>query len=137
VSLARLYFLRFGYLLVAVGLVVTKWPLLLHHPAHWPLMDGVETSMLVAMSLLFILGLRYPLQMLPILLFESLWKLIWVSVVVAPLWAAGRMDAATWQVVGACAVVLVVVAVIPGRYVVTSYLTQHGDRWRSGSSRPR
>src|SRR5215211_2688123 len=64
VSLPRLYLLRFGYLLVAVGLVVTKWPLLINHDVPWPLFEGVETCMLVAMSLLCFLGLRYPLQML-------------------------------------------------------------------------
>jgi hypothetical protein len=45
---------------------------------------------------------------------ESLWKLIWLNVVAAPLWAAGRMDQATWAVVGACALVVIVLAVIPG-----------------------
>jgi hypothetical protein len=91
---------------------MTAWPLLINHPAQWPLMNEVETSM-VAMSLPCALGLRYPLQMLPILLFESLWKLIWLSVFAAPLWAAGRMDQATWAVVGACALVVIVLAVMP------------------------
>ena len=44
--------------------------------------------MLVALSLLWFLGLRYPLQMLPVLLFELAWKLIWMIVVVLPLWTS-------------------------------------------------
>ena len=88
VSLRRLYFLRSGYALVAVGLVLTKWPLILDHLINpevpWPLYEGVETCMLVALSLLFFLGIRYPLQMLPILLFEMGWKFIWTAVVVIP-----------------------------------------------------
>ena len=32
------------------------------------------------------LGIRYALQMLPVLLFEIAWKLIWMTVVVLPLW---------------------------------------------------
>jgi hypothetical protein len=135
VSLARLYLLRFGYLVVGVGLVMTKWPLLINHEVPWPLMEGVETCMLVALSLLAFLGLRYPLQMLPILLFELAWKFIWVAVVVLPLWITNQMDPATLKVFYSCLVVLIVLAVIPWRYVVAQYVTKQGDRWRSDGSR--
>jgi hypothetical protein len=130
VSLPRLYFLRLGYLVLAVGLAVTKWPLLVNHDRPWPLMDGVETSMLVALSLLWFLGLRYPLQMLPVLLFEIAWKLIWTIAVVVPLWMSGQLDPATLSVFYACLVVVIPIAVIPWRYVVTHYVTKQGDPWR-------
>jgi hypothetical protein len=130
VSLPRLYLLRLGYLVIAVGIAVTKWPLLINHDRPWPLMDGVETSMLVALSLLWFLGLRYPLQMLPVLLFEIAWKLIWTIAVVVPLWTSGQLDPATLSVFYACLVVVIPIAVIPWRYVVTHYVTKHGDPWR-------
>ena len=136
VSLPRLYLLRFGYVVVAVGLVLTKWPLLINHDVPWPLIEGVETCMLVALSLLSFLGLRYPLQMLPILLFELAWKLIWVTVVVLPLWIAHQLDSATLDVFYSCLVVLIVLAVIPWRYVVAHYVTKPGDPWRSDATRP-
>jgi hypothetical protein len=136
VSLPRLYLLRFGYLVVAVGLVLTKWPLLINHDVPWPLIEGVETCMLVALSLLSFLGLRYPLQMLPILLFELAWKFIWVTVVVLPLWIAHQLDPATLDVFYSCLVVLIVLAVIPWRYVVAHYVTKPGDPWRSDATRP-
>jgi hypothetical protein len=86
--------------------------------------------MLVALSLLSFLGLRYPLQMLPILLFELAWKFIWVTVVVLPLWTSDQMDPATLSVFYSCLVVLIVAAVIPWRYVVAHYVTKQGDPWR-------
>jgi hypothetical protein len=129
-SLVRLHLLRAGYLFFAVGLVVTKWPLLIGHDLTWPLYEGVETSILVAFSLLAFLGLRYPLQMLPLLLLECLWKLIWVTAVALPLWSAGRIDEATGQVLFACLWVLIIVAVIPWRFVLSHYVTGRGDRWR-------
>jgi hypothetical protein len=135
VSLPRLYLLRLGYLVVAVGLALTKWPLIINHDRPWPLFEGVETCMLVALSLLAFLGLRYPLQMLPILLFELAWKLIWVAVVVLPLWLANQIDPATLKVFYSCLVVLIVLAVIPWRYVITHYVTKPGDPWRSDRTR--
>jgi hypothetical protein len=136
VSLPRLHLLRLGYLVVAVGIAVTKWPLIINHPVPWPLFEGVETCMLVALSLLSFVGLRYPLQMLPILLFELAWKFIWVAVVVLPLWISDQIDSATLQVFYSCLVVLIVLAVIPWRYVVAHYVTKRGDPWRSAATRP-
>jgi hypothetical protein len=131
VSLPRLYLLRLGYLLLAVGLVTTKWPLILNHPVPWPLMDGVETCMLVALSVLAFLGLRYPLRMLPVLLFELAWKAVWVTVVVLPLWASDQLDPASLKVLSTFPVVRSVLAVIPWRYVLTHYVRTPGDPWRS------
>ena len=58
-------------------------------------MDGVVTCLLTAMSLLAFLGLIYPVQMLPILMFEVAWKLIWIATVAVPHLFVGDMDAAT------------------------------------------
>src|SRR3954452_3030934 len=107
VSLPRLYFLRLGYLVIGVGIALTKWPLLLNHPQPWPLFEGVETCMLVALSLLWFLGVRYPVQMLPLLLFELAWKIIWTIVVVVPLWRSDQLDPDTLYVFYTCLVVII------------------------------
>ena len=60
-----------------------KWPLL-GSASELPLYEGVTLSMLTAMSVLALLGLRHPVRMLPVLLFEALWKLIWLSLVALP-----------------------------------------------------
>jgi hypothetical protein len=135
VPLARLHVLRLGYLVIAVGILLTKWPLLLHHPEPWPLYEGVETSMLVALSLLWFLGVRHPLRLLPVLLFEVLWKLIWLAVVVLPAWSDHRLDQATLQVFYACLLVVIPLAVIPWHYVVSRYVTGPADPWRSRVAR--
>ena len=79
----RLHAMRGGYLLMGVGLALVKWPKL--PSAHnLPLYEGVTLCLLTAMSLLAFLGLRYPVKMLPVLLFEALWKLLWFGVVALP-----------------------------------------------------
>jgi len=67
--------MRFGNAFMGVGLAIVKWPLLIQDAAFPPLMDGVVTCLLPAMSLLAFLGLRYPVRMLPIL-FEVAWKVL-------------------------------------------------------------
>ena len=58
-----------------------------------PVFEGVVAALLTAMSLLAFLGLRHPVRMLPLLVFESLWKLIWLGVVGVPHLMAGDMNA--------------------------------------------
>jgi hypothetical protein len=126
----RLHVLRLGYLILGGGLAVYKWPLLIRHDNPWPLMDSVVICILVAMSLLALLGLRYPLQLLPILLFEVAWKLIWLSVVALPLWLDHAMDRSARDLTNEILWVVVILAAIPWRYVLSHYLAKRGDRWR-------
>lgn len=136
--LARLYLLRAGYLLIGVGQAVTNWPAFFTRDQPWPLMEGVVQCMLLAMSLLAFLGVRHPVRMLPLLLFESAWKVIWLIAVALPLWRTDQMDAATTELTAMILWVVVVVAVIPWRYVLNRYVLDRGDRWRAavGAQRP-
>ena len=93
-------------------------------------MDSVVTCMLVAMSILALLGLRYPVRMLPILLFETAWKVIWLAVVALPLWLNHEMDAVVREMAGEVLWVVIILAVVPWRYVYSNYLARRGDRWR-------
>ena len=130
VSLLRLYALRATYLLIVVGLGLTTWPGILHHDKPWPLMFGVVQCVLGAVSLLAVLGLRYPLQMLPLLLFEMVWKGMWLIMVGLPAWQSGTMSAGTSETLLACGMGVIFPVVIPWRYVRHSYIAAPGDRWR-------
>ncbi|MFI5706989.1 hypothetical protein [Kribbella sp. NPDC051620] len=129
-STRRQNVLRAGYAFMAVGLVIVKWPVVIQEARSLPVMEGVVACLLTAMSLLAILGLRYPVQLLPILLFEVLWKLIWLVAVALPHLLAGDVDADTGSVLFSCSFIVVVVAVIPWRYVWTHYAKAPGAAWR-------
>lgn len=131
VSLFRLYLLRAMYLLIVVGLALTIWPLLISHTGEWPLMNGVAAAMLGAVSLLAALGIRYPLQMLPVLFFELIWKVIWLIAVALPLWRAGEMDAQHLQTVKDCIPAILIPLVLPWRYVIAHYVKRPADRWKA------
>jgi len=129
-STRRLNVMRLGYAFMGVGLVIVKWPLLLHDAPALPLMDGVVACLLTAMSLLAFLGLRHPVRMLPILLFEVVWKVIWIAAVAIPHLMSDDLDAATSAVLFNCSFVVVIIAVIPWRYVWSCYVRTPGDAWR-------
>ncbi len=125
----RFNVMRIGYAVMVVGLAVTKWPELV---AGGPrqLAEGTVLTMLMAMWVLALLGLRYPQRMLPILLFEVGWKLIWLGVVALPLWLDGNLDGATREQTAKVLWVVIIIAVVPWRHVVRQYLLARGERWR-------
>jgi hypothetical protein len=130
VSIFRLYLLRAMYLLLVVGLAFTIWPQLLNHPTPWSLWHGVVCSTLGAVSILALLGIRYPLKMLPVLFFELVWKSIWLIAVALPLWLANQMDAENLETTQNCLMGIIIPLVIPWPYVWRHYVRQRGDQWR-------
>ena len=117
-------------MIIAVGLGITIWPGILSPPEALSHMASVVRSVLGAVSLLALLGIRYPLKMLPLLFFELLWKSIWVLVFGLPLWLNQQLDANTRETLNACLMGIVLVPlVLPWGYFVTHYLKASGDRW--------
>lgn len=133
VSRLRLHLLRAMYLLIAVGLGATIWPGILAPPRNLSHMAGVVRSVLGAVSLLALLGVRYPLKMLPLLLFELLWKCVWVVAFGLPLWANGELDANTRETLDACLMgVILIPLALPWGYVLRHYARAPGDPWLRG-----
>ncbi|MBL8012901.1 MAG: hypothetical protein JNN05_03550 [Candidatus Omnitrophica bacterium] len=129
VSTLRLYLMRALYLLMFVGQGVIQWPAIKHAYAltFW---HGVGSSLLFAMALLAALGIRYPLQMLPLLFFELVWKTIWLTGVALPLWLGDQLSAETAASAKDCLMGVIIPFVIPWRYVIANYVKRPGDRWR-------
>ncbi|MCV2490968.1 hypothetical protein OF117_16560 [Geodermatophilus sp. YIM 151500] len=130
----RLNLMRIGYAVMGIGLAVVRWPDVIAYDRSMPLYEGVVAVLLTAMSVLAFLGLRYPVRLLPILLFESLWKLIWLSVVALPAGLAGAVDAAMSEIIVNCSLVVIILAVVPWRYVRARYVTAQGERWRGAAA---
>jgi hypothetical protein len=130
ISLVRLTLLRVAYALLAFGLGSTVWPSIVDPSTTWPLKSGVVFAMLGALSLLSILGLRYPLQLLPLLLFEMGWKVIWLLRMAWPLWSTHQMDAVTTQTLHDVLPIVLFPLLIPWSYVVKHYVRKSGDPWR-------
>jgi len=130
VSTLRLYLLRAMYLLMAVGLAVTIWPHIILPPDLAAGPKSVIRALLGALAVMSLLGLRYPLEMLPILLFELLWKLIWVAASAIPMWRGPGLDDYASDTLFACLMGIVLVPLaIPWGYAIKRYVLAPGARW--------
>lgn len=134
VSLFRLYSLRAVYLIIALGLALVVWPAVLSHAQPWGLSQGVVKCMLTAFSLLCIVGIRYPLQMLPVLFWEMMWKSLWLLLVALPAWRGGTMDDSIVATAFECAVAVIIPLAMPWRYAFAHYIRKNGDRWRAAAT---
>lgn len=135
VSLPRLHVMRAFYLLILVERSVRVLPALIRPDATLGAWDGVAYSFWGALALLAALGLRYPLQMLPVLLIQLVYKALWLLAVALPRWAAGDpFDPLTTSFAWAMAIgVALDLLVIPWRYVFANYVRKPGDRWTDAS----
>src|SRR6266496_1258596 len=119
VSTLRLYLLRAMYLLIAVGLGITVWPSIIAPVDTAANAKTVIRALLGALAVLAVVGIRYPLQMLPLLLFELLWKLVWVVAFALRMWLHTGLDDYASETLFACLMgIILVPLVIPWSYVL-------------------
>lgn len=126
VTLFRLCVLRAMYLVLVVGLGGMIVPELLSHELT---SRGVISSLLGAVCLLAFLGLRYPLEMLPLLMFEFVWKLIWMLAYGLPQWSAGQYPPTYADDFFNIAFGAILLVVIPWGYVWRRFVKRSGARW--------
>lgn len=129
VSPTRLWVMRAMYLFMAIGIGNMIWPLIINHASTVPRMTGVAWALIGTIGLLALLGLRYPLQMIPLLLVELIWKVIWLTGSALPRWLDGTLDEGMRTSVFETSVGLVLLFVIPWRYVWANYVAKPGDPW--------
>src|SRR3954462_2745689 len=110
ISLTQLYLLRAMYLLLVIGGGIMFLPQLI---GHEPTARGGIPSMLGALWALACFGLRYPLQMLPILLYELIWKTIWLIDYGLPQWRAGVHTMQFTEDFTSIALGVIVIPIIP------------------------
>ena len=130
VSLFRLYTLRVAYFVMAAGLGAFIWPTVIHHTNEVAITRGIQIALLAGLGACAALGLRYPVQMLPVLLFEFTWKAIYLIAFALPLWSAHQIHGATAEDVKSVLMVVILVPLVPWRYVVSHYVLKPGDRWK-------
>jgi len=89
-------------------------------------MGGIAFSIYAAYSLLMLLGVLIPLRMLPLVLLQVLYKLIWIAGIGIPQWHGGHFDAVGSTIEFFAAIVVLDLIAIPWPYVLNHYVRAVG-----------
>lgn len=120
----RINALRFLFLLMAAVMGGFVWYRLLFQSAGQPLQWGLAKSMLAALAVMSLLGVRYPLQMLPLMLYEIAWKTIWLTLIALRAWLDGAWNIELQGLFNDCIGIVIAYFLIPWRYVWARYVVQ-------------
>lgn len=131
VGIVRIYLLRGMYFLIALGLGLSVIPHVFTASGSPVDPHSVINSILIGFFIMALLGIRYPLKMLPILFLEFIWKLFWLLVFALPMYLNHELDQYARDVAFACVMgVVLTPLVIPWRYVIKHYFVAKGSAWR-------
>jgi hypothetical protein len=119
----NIYLLRLLFLLVFLFVGYDSWTSILKHVGPWDHVRAAALCMWAAYSLLSLIGIFYPLKMIPLVMFEIIYKIIWLIIVAYPLWAANRLagSPAEEMTYAFLWVVLPIVA-MPWKYALDTYI---------------
>jgi hypothetical protein len=118
----NVYLLRLVFVLMFFVLGKDTWTHVLTHQGPWEPVNAVAWCVWTAFATLAGLGIIRPLKMLPILLLEIFYKVMWLILVAYPLWSAGKLAGSPAEGItsGFLWVILPIVAV-PWGYVFATY----------------
>lgn len=91
VALIKIYLMRLVYLLTFTMVGWDSWTAIIRHEGSWNPLEAVAFCVWAAYATLSVLGLFHTLKMLPLLLFQILYKSIWLIAVAYPLWLADQL----------------------------------------------
>lgn len=132
VTMWRINLMRLLFLLMAVFMGGFVWYRLTMQSGGQPLNWGLAKSMLGALALVSLIGVRYPLQMLPLMLFEIAWKTIWLTVIALPAWLNGQWNAEFQGLFNDCIGIVIAYFIVPWRYVWARYVVHPMEPLGSG-----
>ena len=120
----NIYLLRLLYGLMFFVLGRTSWSEILTHQGAWEALDAMAWTVWTAFATLAGLGILRPLKMLPIILLEGFYKVLWLAMVAYPLSSVGELAGSAVEGM-ANAFIWVILAIIatPWAHVLREYLT--------------
>ena len=119
----NIYLLRLVYILMFFVLGRVTWTHILTHQGPWDPDKAVEWSVWTAFATLAGLGIIRPIKMLPIMLLEVFYKVLWLLIVAYPLWAAGKLEGSPAEDITSSFVwVVLTIIAVPWWYAFQTYI---------------
>jgi hypothetical protein len=119
----NIYLLRLLFFLVVVFVGSDSWSAILKHEGPWDHVKAAAMCMWAAYAVLSIFGLINPLRWLPIVMFEILYKIIWLIIVAYPLWSTNRLAGSPAEgMAHAFAWVILPILAMPWSYAFRTYI---------------
>jgi len=87
----NIYLLRLLFVLMALFLGKDAWTHILTHDGSWNPDEAVAWCVWASFSVLAVPGIVRPLRMLPLVLLEIAYKVLWLILVAYPLWSTNQL----------------------------------------------
>ena len=118
-----IYLLRLVYILMFFVLGKETWTRILTHRGPWEPINAVAWCLWTAFATLAGLGIIRPLKMLPILLLEIFYKVLWLVLVAYPLWSTGTLAGSPAEnITNSFLWVILPIVAVPWGYAFTTYV---------------
>jgi hypothetical protein len=119
----NIYLLRLLYILMFFVLGKDTWTHILTHHGPWDPTNAVVWCVWTAFATLAGLGIIRPLKMLPIVLLEIFYKVLWLILVAYPLWSKGTLAGSPAEdTTSAFLWVILPIVAVPWGYVFVNYI---------------
>ncbi len=119
----NIYLLKLLFALMFFFLTYEAWSHILMHKGPWNNTNAAAWCMWGSYSAISFIGIRYPLKMLPIVLFEIVYKTAWLIVVAYPLWRAGTLTGSNDEGMARMYIwVVFPIVAMPWKYLFKNYI---------------
>jgi hypothetical protein len=119
----NIYLLRLVFVLMFFLLGRDTWTHILTHQGSWEPINAVAWCVWTAFATLAGLGIIRPLKMLPILLLEIFYKVLWLILVAYPLWSNGTLVGSPAEgITSAFLWVILPIVAVPWGHVFMNYI---------------
>ena len=119
----NIYLLRLLFFLIIIFVGPESWHYIFNFKSTGDHVKAAAYAIWASYSVLAIIGFIKPLLMIPIVLLEILYKLIWLTIVAYPLWSSGKLiGSPAEEMTFAFVWVILAIIAVPWKYIFRKYI---------------